>query len=357
MKWLAGSVVAVFGFVLVVVIGVTSSSAAACGGGGGAVDVQSIPSDALSGVYGAEQMINAGHIMNAAAAMGLPIRAQQIGVMTAMGESSLRSIDYGDWETSGVRNPDGSPTTSIGLFQQQESWGSSADRMDPEISATLFFERLVKIDGWETMDPSAAAHKVQINANPDHYTKWFDAAVTLADDLARTYGSGGSSSSACVTGEAGYPLDQPYNMTSGFGPRDAPAAGASTWHPAIDLVGGCDAPIYAALPGTVVRSDRLYLGIESPDGFVVEYLHSYPSDRTVKEGDTVVKGQQIAAVGDVPPASGCHLDIRVNVKKNTNPQVAQLPTFPEAPGYVEPVAFFQLFGLEVCPPDWCRKTF
>lgn len=341
-------------FVLAVVIGVTST-AAACGGGAGMINVAGIPADASSGVYSAEQMGNAGHIMNAAAAIGLSVRAQQIGVMTAMGESSLVNIGYGDWETGGVTNPDGSRTTSIGLFQQQESWGSTTDRMNPEKAATLFFERLVKIDGWETLDPSRAAHKVQINSNPDHYTKWWDAAVALTDQLARDYGAAGARTSSCTAGEAGYPLDQPYNMSSGFGPRDAPIGGASTWHPAIDLVGTCDDPIYSVFDGTVVRSDRLYLSIKSADGVVLEYLHSYKTDRLVDVGDTVRKGQQISAVGSVPPSTGCHLDIRVNVTDNTNPAVDQLQRFPEVPSYVEPVAFFQLYGLDICPPEWCRK--
>lgn len=46
-------------------------------------------------------------------------------VMTAMGEPGLRNLTYGDWETSGVANLDGAHTTSIALFQQQESWGSA----------------------------------------------------------------------------------------------------------------------------------------------------------------------------------------------------------------------------------------
>jgi murein DD-endopeptidase MepM/ murein hydrolase activator NlpD len=354
MRWAAGAVTALLAFVLAVVIGVASAGAQ-CGGGGGTINVAAIPADASSGPYDAEQLTNAAHIMNAASAMGLSVRAQQIGVMTAMGEASLRNIGYGDWETSGVTNPDGSRTTSIGLFQQQNSWGSTVDRLNPEKAATLFFERLVKVDGWESLDPSRAAHRVQINSDPNHYTKWWDAAVAVTDQLAREYGSAGAGASTCSTGEAGYPLDQPYNMSSGFGPRKAPTAGASSWHPALDLVGSCDDPIYSAFPGTVVRSDRLFLSIKSADGFVVEYLHSYESDHLVKMGDTVQQGQQIAVVGSAPPSTGCHLDIRINVSENKNPQVAQLARFPEVPGYVDPTAFFQLFGLDICPPEWCRK--
>lgn len=355
MKIGAGLAAGLLVFLLAIVLG-GGSSAAACGGGAGSVNVQAIPADARSGSWDKEQMVNAAHIMNAAVAMKLPLRAQQIGVMTSMGESSLVNIGYGDWETSGVTNPDGSPTTSIGLFQQQNSWGSTADRMDPEKSATLFFQRLVGVSGWETMDPSHAANAVQINSDPDHYTKFWDAAVALTDDLARKYGSG-AAGGGCTTGEAAYPLNQPYMMTDDFGPRTAPTEGASSWHPADDLVGHCGDPIFAILPGTVVRSDRLYLGIQSPDGFTVEYLHSHKSDRSVNVGDQVQRGQQISKVGDESPATGCHLDLRIDVTGNKNPTVAQLPTYPEAPGYVNPEDFMKLFGVELCPASWCTRNY
>ena len=72
-----------------------------------------------------EQLAHACTIIGAPAGIWASTRRDQtIAVMTAMGESSLRNIDYGDWETSGVTNPDGSRTTSIGLFQQQDSWGT-----------------------------------------------------------------------------------------------------------------------------------------------------------------------------------------------------------------------------------------
>lgn len=75
--------------------------------------------------------------MNAAAALGLDARAQAVGVMTAMGESSLLVLEYGD-----VAGPD-----SRGLFQQRANgaWGSYADRMDPTISATNLFRALLRV--------------------------------------------------------------------------------------------------------------------------------------------------------------------------------------------------------------------
>ena len=73
------------------------------------IDPDSVPDTPIAG-YNHEQLVNAAWIMQAANALGLSARDQTIGVMTAMGESSLRNIDYGDWETGGVTNPDGTRT-------------------------------------------------------------------------------------------------------------------------------------------------------------------------------------------------------------------------------------------------------
>ncbi|WES64145.1 hypothetical protein P0L94_16970 [Microbacter sp. GSS18] len=133
--------------------------------------------------YAGEQLENARAIMDAGNALGFGLDGQRLGVMAAMGESGLRNLDYGDWETSGVRNPDGTPTTSLGLFQQQEWWGSPEQRMDPTHAATLFFRALAQVEGWERMDASRAIHLVQVNADPDHYSRWFTASGEVVVSL------------------------------------------------------------------------------------------------------------------------------------------------------------------------------
>lgn len=310
----------------------------------------SVPAGGPVQGYDAEQLGNAAAIMNAATALNLPGTAQIIGVMTALGESGLRVLNRGD-----AVGPD-----SRGLFQQRDNgaWGSYEDRMDPTISATNFFTRLAAIPGWEQMTPTAAAHAVQRNADPDHYTKFHAAAQSIVLSL-----GGGTGVGACATGSAALPLDPGYNMTSGYGPRVVPGApNASRWHPAIDLAtGSCQNPVYAMLPGTVTRSDTMSLSVQHPDGFTVSYLHMYKSERLVDVGAEVAAGQQIGAIGNVGAgtgqSSGCHLDIRMNVTGNTNPQVAALPESTVVPGYVNPEDFSRIFGLEICPPDSCRRTF
>ena len=145
-------------------------------------DPDTFPDAGIEGWEG-EQLENAATIMQTATSLGFGEDGQILGVMTAMGESSLRNIDYGDWETSGFTNPDGSRTTSIGLFQQQEWWGSAEQRMDPATAATLFYQRLGRVHDWQSMDRSQAIHRVQINLDPTYYTRYAEDAVAVVSAL------------------------------------------------------------------------------------------------------------------------------------------------------------------------------
>ncbi len=174
---------------LVAVMAAFSGLVAVSGGascGGGTIDATQAANAGTVAGYSGEQLTNAAAIMNAATALGLSTQGQTIGVMTAIGESSLRALDHGD-----VAGPD-----SRGLFQQRTSWGSLPERMDPTRSATLFFQRLIGVAGWETMPPSKAAHLVQINADADHYAKFFPAAAQVVQALSSAAGPGSCGVSA-----------------------------------------------------------------------------------------------------------------------------------------------------------------
>lgn len=151
-----------------------------------------------SGSWSVEQMSNAAAIVNAGAALGLSARDQTIGVMTAIGESTLRVLDYGD-----AAGPD-----SRGLFQQRANgaWGTLADRMDPTISATNFFKALAQVQGRDQLSPTQVAHAVQRNANPDHYTPFWDPATQIVAQLAGDPNLAASLSGQGVTCGTGGPV-------------------------------------------------------------------------------------------------------------------------------------------------------
>lgn len=134
--------------------------------------------------YGQEQLAHACTILAAGRDLAMDERDQTIAVMTAMGESSLRNIDYGDWETSGVTNPDGSRTTSIGLFQQQDGWGSREARLDPYTAASFFYRAMIaRVPDRTTLEPTLVAHRTQVNADPLHYERFWDRAVRVVAAL------------------------------------------------------------------------------------------------------------------------------------------------------------------------------
>jgi hypothetical protein len=139
------------------------------------------------GKYSGDQLVNAAAIMNAGAALGVNVQGQTVAVMTAMGESSLVNIEYGD-----LAGPD-----SRGLFQQRDTWGTLAQRMNPVEAAGFFYQRLVKVPNWETLTPTAAAHAVQINADPDHYTPYYSDAQAVVAALA---GGDSACAASAVTG-------------------------------------------------------------------------------------------------------------------------------------------------------------
>ena len=111
-----------------------------------------------SATFTPEQMANAATIVGIAAKRGLPARAATIAVATAIQESKLRNIEYGDRD-------------SLGLFQQRPSqgWGTAAQVLDPEYATNRFYDALVKIDGYASMEITKVAQEVQRSAYPEAY--------------------------------------------------------------------------------------------------------------------------------------------------------------------------------------------
>jgi hypothetical protein len=119
-----------------------------------------------------EQTANAALIAAVGQARGLSARAVTIALATAMQESKLRNLDYGDRD-------------SLGLFQQRPSqdWGTPEQIMDPLYSAGEFYNELVKVPDFETMPITEAAQAVQRSAYPEAYAKHEDAARSFASTL------------------------------------------------------------------------------------------------------------------------------------------------------------------------------
>lgn len=295
------------------------ANASVCGSGPAVrVDPATLPTEPVAG-YTGDQLVNAALIINAGEQMGLPARAQAIAVMTAMGESSLQVLDHGD-----AVGPD-----SRGLFQQRDNgaWGSYADRMDPTTSATNFYRALIKVEGWQTLPPTIAAHRTQRNADPFHYERYWDAAVAVVHALAGVQvqglapGTGGLACTGVTPGQisaAGWTKPAVGRFTSSYGMRVNPVTGQYRLHTGADIAAACDTPIYAAAAGIVAKAGPAdgygnLIVIDHGGGISTRYAHMYNHGLQVRVGDVVTAGQQIALIGSNGNSTGCHLHFEVRV--------------------------------------------
>ena len=101
---------------------------------------------------------NAALISGVAFQRGYGTAGLTVALATAIQESGLRNLNYGDRD-------------SLGLFQQRPSqgWGTEQEVTDPYIATQRFYAALEKVDGWEQMRVTDAAQAVQRSGFPEAY--------------------------------------------------------------------------------------------------------------------------------------------------------------------------------------------
>ena len=118
------------------------------------------------------QAANAATIAAVARREGLPDHAVTVALATALQESKLLNLSYGDRD-------------SLGLFQQRPSqgWGTPSELQNPIYASEAFYSRLRDVSGWQSATVAAAAQAVQHSAAPDAYADWEGEARALARAL------------------------------------------------------------------------------------------------------------------------------------------------------------------------------
>ena len=141
-----------------------------------------------------EQAANAATVAGVALDRGLPERAVVIALATAMQESKLVNVEYGDRD-------------SLGLFQQRPSqgWGTPQQILDPVYATGRFFDAMLKVADWQRRPLAEVAQKVQQSAFPQAYVKWEPQAGALAHVLVGRVPAGIS----CRFEPSGDPAEQP----------------------------------------------------------------------------------------------------------------------------------------------------
>lgn len=154
-------------------------------------------------------------------------------------------------------------------------------------------------------------------------------AIIYAAEQAALAQAGGSGDAGSYTGGAfTWPVPSSRSISSYFGTRTSPTAGASTEHRGIDIPCSNGAPVVAAASGTVIvatynYAEGNYVAIDHGGGVVTLYMHN--SSLAVSVGQTVTAGQTIAYAGSTGISTGphCHFGVRVNG------------------GYVDPLSYLQ----------------
>lgn len=144
-----------------------------------------------------------------------------------------------------------------------------------------------------------------------------------SEENSSSSGSGSSQASSNVNtsnsytgGVFSWPLPSSTRITSSFGYRNSPTAGASTYHRGIDIGASSGSAIVAAADGVVTfagynSASGNYVILSHGGGLFTVYCHC--SSLLVSQGQNVSRGETIAKVGSTGISTGPHLHFAVQV--------------------------------------------
>lgn len=253
--------------------------------------------------FSAEQMKNAAIIASTGSGMGMSKRDVMIGIMTAIAESGLVNVNYGDRD-------------SLGLFQQRPSmgWGTPEQVTNPKYASRKFFEALKGQSDRADMTPWQAAQAVQRSAFADgsNYRVWWDSAQQIFKNGLQSSGVG----KGYVAGKGGA-----HHPTARVGSQGSRIHGNP---PAIDIGLPVGNRVLAVRDGVVSSSYDIRghepraphggLGYRSYGRVVTinhdgggSSLYAHLSKRHVQAGQRVKGGSVIGLSGNTGYSTGPHL--------------------------------------------------
>ena len=153
-------------------------------GGGVTVPSGALPPGTYGGqVLSASQAALAVLIYNVCMQLGGTTRDAVVGIMTAYQESKLANLNHGTG-------------TSLGLFQQTTSWGTSQQRLNTTWAARAFYKVLLALGNRDSMTLDQEAQAVQRSAFPNAYGQWQTMATQIVNILANGQGASSLANSA-----------------------------------------------------------------------------------------------------------------------------------------------------------------
>ena len=205
--------------------------------------------------------------------------------------------------------------------------GSDIDSVNSDISSTQeeidaensLLQQIVEQErkaAEEAARKKAAEEEARKKAAEEEARRQQEAESSSSDDSSYddSTDDSGSSNSNSSTGMI-WPVGST-SITSYFGYRSSPTAGASSYHRGLDIGASYGSSIWAAASGTVTTASYNsamgnYIVISHGNGVCTVYEHC--SSLYVSEGDYVSQGQTIAAVGSTGISTGAHLHFGVTV--------------------------------------------
>lgn len=174
----------------------------------------------------------------------------------------------------------------------------------------------------ETKTAQLAQYQAEIAAqtsNAEAYADDLDEQEALLEKIESQIAAAAAANALLDDGDGGasgfmWPCPASHTISSGYGPRSRPTAGASTNHKGIDIAASSGSAIVAAAGGRVTTatyssSAGNYVVVSHGNGISTVYMHC--SALYVSVGDKVSKGQTIAAVGSTGYSTGSHLHFGV----------------------------------------------
>ena len=168
----------------------------------------------------------------------------------------------------------------------------------------------------ESKMSNVTAEQKQLQADIEEYNEEID---RIEEEIRKAAQESNGHYNGNFNGVLAWPLsssDTPYYnyITSYFGNREQPVAGASTNHRAIDIGVPIGTPVYSAEDGYVMTKGYssvrgYYVMVKHADNLYTFYQHL--SSILVSQGQTVSRGQQIARSGNSGIGSGPHLHFEV----------------------------------------------
>ena len=197
------------------------------------------------------------------------------------------------------------------------------EKTELDLMAEAAAEQKAAVDSLiKTKNAEIKNYQAQIDSesgNAAEYQEDLEEQEKLLDKIEQQIAAAAAANAQDGDGDGGasgfiWPCPSSRRITSYFGPRPRPTAGASTNHKGIDIGAGYGAAIVASAGGRVTTSTYSssagnYIVISHGNGMSTVYMHC--SALYVSVGETVTQGQTIAGVGSTGYSTGNHLHFGV----------------------------------------------